>query len=135
MYILLSGTFAVVVTSAVRGTMISSVVQVRWSLYPNIHFILLYDYNPHHHLASVSILERGTTPFFMDNLCHTGPFAFIRVLSVAVIEGSAISSAANRYPIVDILSLTSVVEIVFNRLSNICLLLGIVIRPHANASL
>ena len=37
MYILLSGTFAVVVPSAVRGTMILPVVQGRWSLYPNIH--------------------------------------------------------------------------------------------------
>jgi hypothetical protein len=37
-YILLSGTFAVVVTSAaVRGTTISPVVHVKCSLYPNIH--------------------------------------------------------------------------------------------------
>ena len=36
MYILLSGTLAVVI-SAVRGTMISPVVDVRCSLYPKIH--------------------------------------------------------------------------------------------------
>ena len=36
MYILLSGTLAVV-TSAVRGTMRSPVVDVRCSLYPKIH--------------------------------------------------------------------------------------------------
>ena len=41
MYILLSGTLAVV-TSAVRGTTISSVaaVHVRCSLYPNIHLLV-----------------------------------------------------------------------------------------------
>ncbi len=52
MYILLSGTLAAV-TSDVRGTMIPPVVvvDVRWSLYPEIH--LLYDYNPV--LASVSM--------------------------------------------------------------------------------
>ncbi len=43
-------------------------------------------------------------------------------MSIAVIEGSAIPSiAANRYPIVDILSFISV-EIAFNRLSNVPLL-------------
>ncbi len=42
-------------------------------------------------------------------------------------------SATNRYPIVDILSFTSV-EMVFNRLSNVRLH-GIVIRPQAIASL
>ncbi len=77
---------------------------------------------------------RGTTPFSMDDLCHTLPFAFIRVLSVAVIERSTNPSiATNRHPIVDILCLTSV-EIVFNRLSNVRLL-GIFIRPQASASL
>src|SRR5512146_1539304 len=68
-------------------------------------------------------------------LYNTLPFAFIRVLSVAVIEESTTNpSATNRYPIVDILSLISV-DMVFNRLSNVRLLLGIVIRPHATASL
>ncbi len=38
-YILLSGTFAVV-TSAVRGTIIFPVAHVRGSLYPNIHFLV-----------------------------------------------------------------------------------------------
>jgi hypothetical protein len=30
--------------------------------------------------------EQGIIPFSMDDLCHILPFAFIRVLSVAVIE-------------------------------------------------
>ncbi len=77
--------------------------------------------------------EQGTTPFFIDDLCHTLPFAFIRVLSIAVIERSTNPSTTNRYPIVDILSFISV-EIVFNRLSNVRLL-GIFIRPQAIASL
>jgi hypothetical protein len=80
MYILLPGSLAVV-TSAVRGTMISFpavVDDVRCSLYSNIHpFVWLYP----HHLASVSMPEHGTIPFFMsDDLCHTPPFAFKRVL-------------------------------------------------------
>ena len=55
-------------------------------------------------------------------------------LSIAVIERSTIpSAAANRYPIVDILSFISV-EMVFNLLSNVCLH-DIVTRPQAIASL
>src|SRR3982751_412688 len=78
--------------------------------------------------------EHGTIPFFMDDLCHTLPFAFIRVLSTAVIECSTTKrSATNRFPIVDILSFISV-DMVFNRLSNVRLL-GIVTRPQAPASL
>ena len=69
----------------------------------------------------------------MDDLCYTLPFAFSRVLSIAVIEGSARPSLTNRYPIVDILSFISV-EIVFNRLSNVRLL-GMDANPQANASL
>ncbi len=70
----------------------------------------------------------------MDDLCHTGPFAFKRVLSTDVIEGSTIiPSVTNRYPIVDILCLISV-DRVFNRLSNVRLL-GIDTRPQAIASL
>jgi hypothetical protein len=38
-YILLSGTL-IVVSSAVRGTIILPVVHVRCSLYPNIHFLV-----------------------------------------------------------------------------------------------
>ena len=76
----------------------------------------------------------GTIPFFMDDLCHTLPFAFIRVLFIAVIEGSARPSVTNRYPIVDILCLISV-EIVFNRLSNVRLLFGMDTNPQANTSL
>ena len=81
--------------------------------------------------------ERGTIPFFIDDLCHTPlPFAFRRVLSIAVIEESstiANRSATNRYPIVDILSFTSV-EMVFSLLSNVRLH-GIDTKPQASASL
>ncbi len=76
----------------------------------------------------------GTSPFFMDDLCYTLPFAFSRVLSVAVIERSTNPSVVvNRYPIVAILCLISV-EIVFNRLSNVRLL-GMDTNPQANTSL
>jgi hypothetical protein len=58
------------------------------------------------------------------------------ILSVAVIEGSDTNrSAINRYPIVDILSLLSIVEIVYSLLSHVRLMHGIVIRSQANASL
>jgi hypothetical protein len=77
----------------------------------------------------------GTIPFFMDDLCHKGPFAFIRVPSIAGIEGSARPSVTNRFPIVDgILCLISV-EIVFNRLSNVRLLRGMDTNPLTNTSL
>src|SRR3954447_10347935 len=75
----------------------------------------------------------GTTPFSIDDLCHTEPFAFRRVLSIAVIERSTNPSTTNRYPIIDILSLISI-EMTFNRLSNVRLH-GMDTRPHANASL
>jgi hypothetical protein len=82
--------------------------------------------------------ERGTMPFFMDDLCYTPPFAFIRVLSTTVIEWSSstitIPSVTNRFPIADILCIISV-EIDFNRLSNIRLLLGMDTNPQANAIL
>jgi hypothetical protein len=82
--------------------------------------------------------EHGIIPFFMDDLCHTLPFAFIRELSTAVaIEWSSstitIPSEANRYPIVDILCLISV-DMVFNRLSNVRLH-GMDTNPQATASL
>ncbi len=93
--------------------------------------ILWYGYNPILHLYRCQ--GHGTIPFFMDDLCHTLPFAFIRVLSIAVIERSTNPPTTNRYPIVDILSFISV-EMVFNRLSNVRLL-GIFIRPQATASL
>ena len=70
---------------------------------------------------------------WMDDLCHAWPFAFTRVLSIAVMERPTNSSMTNRYPIVDILPFTSV-EMVFNRLSNVRLP-GIVARPQASASL
>jgi hypothetical protein len=58
------------------------------------------------------------------------------ILSVAVIEGSDTTrSATNRYPIVDILYLISIVEIVYSLLSHVRLMHGIVIRSQANASL
>jgi hypothetical protein len=56
-------------------------------------------------------------------------------LSIAVIEVSTMPSVTNRCPIVDILCLISIVEMVFNRLSNVVLLLGIFTRPQATASL
>ena len=77
--------------------------------------------------------ERGTTPLFMDDLCHTQPFAFRRVLSIAVTVGSANPSVTNRCPIADILSFTSV-EMVFSLLSNVRLH-GMDDKPQASASL
>jgi len=65
------------------------------------------------------------------------PFVFKRVLSFMVMEESITinSSTIKRHPIVDILSFTSVVEIVFNRrLSNVRRLLGMDTTPQANAS-
>jgi len=52
------------------------------------------------------------------------PFVFKRVLSFMVMEESITinSSTIKRHPIVDILSFTSLVEILFDRLSNIHLL-------------
>jgi hypothetical protein len=52
------------------------------------------------------------------------PFVFKRVLSFMVMEESITinSSTIKRHPIVDILSFTSLVEILFDRLSNIYLL-------------
>jgi hypothetical protein len=61
------------------------------------------------------------------------PFAFIKVLSTAAIERSTTNPSAattNRYPIADILSFISVVDMVFNSLSNVRLLLDIVTRPQ-----
>ncbi len=128
MYILLSWTFAVV-TSAVRGTTSLPVVHVKCSLYPKTHpLVWLYP-----HLASVSMPGQGTIPFSMDDLCHTLPFAFSRVLSTAVIEWSVIHSVTNRYPIVDILPFISV-DMVFSLLSNVRLH-GMDTKPQAIASL
>ncbi len=71
----------------------------------------------------------------MDDLCHTLPFAFKRVLSIAVMARLTIPSETNRYPIVDILHFTSAVDMVFSLLSNVCLLHGMDTRPHASANL
>src|SRR4051812_36940923 len=96
------------------------VLDIKCNLYPNIHpFVWLLP-----HLVSVSIPELGTIPFFIDDLCHIeGPLALISVLSIAVINGSTISSEMNRCTIAFILSLIST-EIVFNLLSNVLLLGG-----------
>ncbi len=64
---------------------------------------------------------------------NTLPFAFSRVLSIAVIERSTMPSKTNRYFIVDILCFMSVVEMVFSLLSNVRLLHGMDNRPHASA--
>ena len=74
--------------------------------------------------------------FFMSDLCHTGHFAFKRLLSAAVVvmkDSTIIPSVTNRCLVVDILFFTSV-EIVFSRLSNIRLL-GMDTNPQADASL
>jgi hypothetical protein len=87
--------------------------------------------------SSVSMPECDTTPFFMNDLCQTWPYDFIRLPSIAVIEWSSTitnRSAINRYPIVGILSLTSV-DMVFSLLSNGRLLHGMDTRPHTNSSL
>ncbi len=83
----------------------------------------------------MSIPERGITHFFIDDLCHTLPFAFSRVLSIAVTEQLTPNpSLTNRYPIVAILSFISVVEMIFSLLSNVRLL-GTVTRPQTNTNL
>ena len=126
------GTFAVVTSAAVRGTTISpAVVDVRCSLYPKTHPFGMTISPP---CICINTRTRYFSFLHIDDLCHTLPFALKRVLSIAVIEGSTNPSATNRYPIVDILSFISV-DMVFNLLSNVRLLLGIVIRPQANASL
>ena len=92
-----------------------SVLHIICSLYPNIHPLVWLK----PHLASVSIPERGTIPFLIDDLCHTlSSLALIRVLSTARMYGLTKSSEINRCPIVAILSLISV-EIVFSRLSKV----------------
>ncbi len=130
-FIWLSCTLAVV-TSDVNGIIRSPAIVVDVICIYIQKSILWYDSIPHR--ASVSIPERGTTPLsFIDDVCHTLPFAFKRVLSIAVIERSTMPSKTNRYPIVDILSLISV-EMVFNLLPNVRLD-GMDTRPQAIASL
>jgi hypothetical protein len=131
-YILVSGTLAVVTSAAVNGTTSSSiaVVHVKCSLYPKIH--LWYYYSPtivHLYRYPDKVLSLSSYRMICAN-----PFAFIRVLSIAVIERSTRPSSTNRCPIVDILCLISIVEMVFNRLSNVRLL-GIDTRPQASTSL
>ena len=106
-----------VVTSAARGTIKESVLDIRCSLYPNIHPLVWLK----PHLAFASIPEHGTIPFFMDDACQTLPFDLSKVLSTARIYGLTRSSKTNRFPIVDILSLMSS-ETVFRRLSKVRLL-------------
>ena len=74
------------------------------------------------HPASVSIPERDTIPFFMDDLCHTLPWALISVLAIARICGLTIPSETNRHPIVVILSSLMSIEIIFKPLSKVRLL-------------
>src|SRR5215217_613917 len=114
-----------VVKSATRGTITEPIVlDIKCNLYPNIQpFVWL---NPH--IASVSIPERGTIPFFIEDLCHTYPLALIRVLSAERIDGSTIFSRTKSSPIAAILFLISS-DIVVRRLSNV-LLLGILDSPH-----
>lgn len=115
-----------VVKSADSGTIREPVLDVMCSLYPNIHPLVWL--NPH--LASVSMPEWGTSPFFIDDLCHTRPpLAFSNVLSGATMKGSTIPSSANIFPIAAILCLTSD-GIVFRRLSNVRLS-GMDFRPQA----
>ncbi len=76
---------------------------------------------------------RVIIPFFINNLCYTLPFAFKRVMSIAVIERSTMPSKTNRYPIVDILPFTSV-DMVFSTLSNVRLH-EMDSRRHASARL
>src|SRR4249920_735134 len=98
--------------------MIESVLDVICNLYPNIHRLV----RPNPHLASVSIPDLGTTPSFIDDLCHTAlPLDFKSAVSVATTRGLTRPSTTNRFPIVDILFLISV-DIVFNRLSKVRLL-------------
>jgi hypothetical protein len=85
----LSCTFAVVVTSAaVRGTKISSVIHVRCSLYPDPLFSMA--------IFPPCICINARTRYYsfsMAYLCHTLPFAFSNVLSIAVIEMSTTKNA------------------------------------------
>src|SRR5574342_955724 len=103
-----------------------AVLAIRCSLYPNIQpFVWL---NPH--LASISIPERGTIPFFIEDLCQTYPLALIRVLSAERIDGSTILSRTKSSPIAVILFLISS-DIIVRRLSNVLLFGVIVESPHA----
>src|SRR5215218_11287175 len=106
-----------VVKSATRGTITEPIVlDIKCNLYPNIQpFVWL---NPH--LASVSIPERGTIPFFIDDLCQTCPLALSKVLSIATMYGSIIFLHTNMRVITAILSLISV-DIDLRRLSNVLL--------------
>ncbi len=102
-YILLSVMLAVV-KSADNGTINELVLHARCSLYPNIHPLVLL--NPHR--ASVSIPERGTSFFFMLDLCHTCPFAFNNELSTDTMAGSTNPSFMKSTPIAPILDLMSI---------------------------
>ena len=76
MYILLSGTLAVVI-SAVREVLQSHLLLLYMLDVVYIQRpILWYDYIPTWHLYRCQ--GKVLSPFFMDDLCHTQPFAFIR---------------------------------------------------------
>ena len=69
----------------------------------------------------MSILDLGTIPSFMDDVCQILPFDLSKVLSTARIYSLTRSSKTNRFPIVDILSLITL-ETVFSLLSKVRLL-------------
>ena len=111
--------------SADNGTINEPVLHARCILYPNIHPLVLL--NPHR--ASVSIPERGTSFFFMFDLCHTCPFAFNNEPSTDTMDGSTNPSFMKSIPITSILDLMSI-DITLNLLSNV-LLSGNLSKPHA----
>ena len=108
-----------------------SVLDIICNLYPNIH-PSSYDCNPILHPYQY-LLNDGTIPFSMDDLCHTFPRALIRVLSIAIIYGLTKPSETNRCPIVVILSLISI-EMVFSLLSKVRLMVVIILIIHKPSS-
>jgi hypothetical protein len=132
MYILLSGTLAVVTSSAVRGTMISPIAAVYMLDVVCVQIsIPWYDYIPTLHVYRC---QNEVLPLFPWMIYAIDDHLLLaEYLYTAVIDGSARPSTTNRYPIVDILCLMSV-ELVLNRLSNVRLH-GMDIKPQAIASL
>ena len=129
----MSFTLAVVVTSAVRGTTRSLVViqNIVYFRKP-IPYCCMTIVPPSY--ICINARTRYYSFFFHRWFMPYRTFCFIRVLSIAVIEGSARTDVTIRYPIGDdILSFISV-GMVFNRLSNVRLLLGIVTRPQSSTS-
>ena len=111
--------------SADNGTINEPVLDARCILYPNTHPLVLL--NPYR--ASVSIPERGTSFFFMLDLCHTCHFAFNNELSTDIMAGSTNPSFMKSTPMTSIIDLMSI-DTALNLLSNV-LLSGNLSRPHA----